>query len=394
MKTATSTPPATTTRAQAIESALATAIEQIATKRTRFSTLFPGDTTVGGHYQAHRQAGFPDGSNVGWTTGFWTGLLWMAFELTGRSEFADTARAQLPSYAIRLDRRDDVDHHDLGFLYTPSCVTAWRIEQTAQWRDTAVRAADTLMQRYLPSAGVIQAWGNLNDPLERGRIIVDCLLNLPLLHWASEVTGKTHYRAAACAHAQRSRDYLIRPDDSTFHTFHFDPQTGIPLHGSTAQGHADTSCWARGQAWAIYGFAINHRYAPELGLLDTACRVANYFLSHLPADGVAYWDLVFSEGSGEPLDSSASAIAVCGLLEIANLLPAGDAQTRYREAALHILDGLIARCSGIAPATDGLLLHGVYSKPHGRGVDEANLWGDYFFLEALARVSSHWRPHW
>jgi unsaturated chondroitin disaccharide hydrolase len=160
--------------------------------------------------------------------------------------------------------------------------------------------------------------------------------------------------------------------------------TGQPLRGETEQGSADDSCWARGQAWGIYGFALNHRYTGDPTLLDAARRCADRFLSHLPADGVAYWDLEFGDGSGEERDSSAAAIAVCGLFELGG--------ERYRSAALRILGSLI---DGYAATESALLRHGVYDKPKGIGVDEGTLWGDYFYLEALTRVTRpDWKDHW
>ncbi|OFA03291.1 glycoside hydrolase family 88 protein [Duganella sp. HH101] len=381
-------------QAMDLEAALQAALTQLSANLPRYTMLFPDDTSHANHYEPRRFEHYADGANTGWTTGFWTGMLWMAHELSGKAEFREAALAQLPSYGERLAKRINIDHHDLGFLYMPSCVAAYRITGDEGARKMALDAADHLMQRYLPKAGIIQAWGDLSDPQQRGRIIIDCLMNLPLLHWAGGKERRSSYKAAAMTHALRSRDYLVRSDDSSFHTFHFDPQTGAPLRGSTAQGWSDDSCWARGQAWGIYGFALNHRYAPHLGLLQVAMRQADYFLRRLPANGIAYWDLAFDERSGEPWDSSASAIAVCGLLELSDQLEEGEPRRRYRAAALHILDGLVRLCAAQPGDSNALLLHGVYSKPHGHGVDEANLWGDFFYLEALSRVARGMAGYW
>ncbi|MES2263004.1 MAG: glycoside hydrolase family 88 protein [Pseudomonadota bacterium] len=377
-----------------LDAALADALARISANLPDFSASFPDDTTRANRYRLRVFAGLADGANSGWTTGFWTGMLWLSYELSDDATFRAAAHAQLDSYAQRLVHRIQIDHHDLGFLFTPSCVAAWRIVADADARAVALRAADCLLQRYLPRAGIIQAWGDLNDPAQRGRMIIDCLMNLPLLHWASEASGEARYRDAALSHLLRSRAYLVRPDDSSYHTYHFDPVSGQPLRGSTAQGLSDDSCWARGQAWGIYGFALNYRYVPDQGLLDVAMRQADYFLSHLPPNGVAYWDLAFNEGSPEPWDSSASAIAACGLLELAGHLHDEAAAARYRAAALHMVRGLVRYCAARGADSNALLLHGVYSKPHGEGVDEANLWGDYFYLEALARLTRGLRGYW
>jgi unsaturated chondroitin disaccharide hydrolase len=236
----------------------------------------------------------------------------------------------------------------------------------------------------------------MDDPQECGRVIADSLMNLPLLYWAAQTTGKTHYRDAAERHAGRIRDYLVRPDGSTFHTFFFDPETGRPLHGKTDQGVADDSSWARGQAWSIYGFVLSYAYACDRSFLNAACRVADYFLAHLPADGVAYWDLVFSDGSEEERDSSAAAIGVCGLLELARTLGKNAGGDRFASSAKNTLLSLCRNYSKPEdPNSNALLTQGVYSKPHGKGINESNLWGDYFYLEALMRVTRpDWIPYW
>ncbi|MEJ2148683.1 MAG: glycoside hydrolase family 88 protein, partial [Chloroflexota bacterium] len=188
-------------------------------------------------------------------------------------------------------------------------------------------------------------------------------------------------------HATQLRDHVVRPDSTTYHIFYWDAETGEPLRGSTVQGYADTSCWARGQAWAIYGFTLSYRYTGDEKFLHTAERCADYFLDHLPADYVAYWDLVFEDGSDEERDSSAAAIAACGLQELSNRLPDGERKQCYQSAAETILTSLAryyTPSDGIE--SNALLLHGVYDKPKAVGVDEGTLWGDYFYLEALARA--------
>lgn len=372
------------------------ACDQVGRCLAQLGDHFPGDTSEANCLRPSRWPDAPPGTNGSWTAGFWTGLLWMAHELSDEPRFAAAARAQLPGYADRLEKRYVVDHHDLGFLFMPSCIAAQRSGEDAT--DTALQAAQLLMTRYLPKAGVIQAWGRLDEPLQRGRIIIDCLLNLPLLHWASVHSGDARFRDAALSHALRSQQHLVRGDDTSFHTFHFDPETGAPLHGTTAQGASHDSCWARGQAWGLYGFALNHRWAPGHGFLATAERLAQRFLDGLPAHGVACWDLSLAADPDEPWDSSASAIAASGLIEIAELLQAeghADRAAFYLQQADRLLAGLLQHCAGWrTPGSNALLLHSVYSKPEGLGVDEACLWGDFFFLEALARRARGWAPFW
>jgi unsaturated chondroitin disaccharide hydrolase len=251
------------------------------------------------------------------------------------------------------------------------------------------------MERWQPRAGIIQAWGDLDDPEQSGRMIIDCNLNLPLLYWASEHSGDPTFREAADRHIAAAARHIVRADGSTYHTFFFDVNDGSPRHGKTHQGFADDSCWARGQAWGISGFPLVYRYNGDTRLLALSQVVANYFLNRLPADGIAYWDLVFTEGP-EERDSSAAAIAACGLLELARNLPLLDpAQAHYEQAALGMVQELSAHyLDRDAAPGGGLLKHAVYHKPHRIGIDESCIWGDYFYFEALVRLSRTWQPYW
>ncbi|MBX6356279.1 MAG: glycoside hydrolase family 88 protein [Micromonosporaceae bacterium] len=379
--------------AEAMEAAVAAALRTVDANMAMFGDRYPGDTTVHNRYALRPPAaGQPEGANVGWTTSFWPGMLWLAYELTGDDAYRRSAAAHVRSFADRIERRIDVDTHDLGFLYTLSCVTPWRLTGDRRARRAALSAADHLLSRVLQPAGIIQAWGDLDDPQQRGRTIIDSLMNTPLLFWASETSGDPRYAATARRHVAQLRDHILRPDGTTFHTFYWDAETGQPLRGATEQGTADDSCWARGQAWGIYGFSLNHRYTQDPSLLRAAERCADYFLAHLPADQVAYWDLEFGDGSGEERDSSAAAIAASGLVDLAEQLPAGRRREHYLAAARAILASLIDGYSTAAhPESNALILHGVYDKPKGLGVDEGTLWGDYFYLEALTRAV---RPKW
>lgn len=352
-----------------------------------FGASYPAPASVGQVY--------PIIGNTEWTTSFWPGMLWLAWECSGDAVFHAAAEACIPDFRARLDRRVATETHDLGFLYTLSCVAPWRLWGNVYAWDTALKAADLLMIRFYEKAGVIQAWGNLNDPEQRGRIIIDCALNLPLLFWAAEETGNPYYREAAARHIESANRHLIRDDWSTYHTFYFDIENGAPLHGATRQGYSDTSCWSRGQAWGIYGNALCYRYTRNPELLEYSRGLARYFLNRLPDDLVAYWDLIFA-GGDEERDSSAAAVTVCGLLELSRSLPPVDPDHRlFENAALHIAASLARSYTTVnEPESNGILLHGVYSKPDGAGVDECTVFGDYFYTEALARILRDWRPYW
>jgi unsaturated chondroitin disaccharide hydrolase len=388
------TPGATATT---VDLATAAALATVRRNSTTFGAGYPDDTTTDGRYLPRPAAGgFPLGGNRGWTTSFFNGMEWLAWEVTGDETFRDAALDHSADFSRRVRAGEDLDTHDLGFLYTLSTVAAWRLTGDTDGRDAALLAADHLMLRLLEPAGIIQAWGDLSDPNQRGRTIVDSLMNMPLLTWAGEQTGDPRYADAVRRHTAQLREHIVRADDSTFHTFYWDVETGEALRGATEQGAFDDSCWARGQAWGIYGFALNYRATGDPLLLDAAWRCADYFLAHLPADSVPFWDLVYVDGSDAPRDSSSAAIAVCGLLELAELEGTGERAERAAAAAHTMLASLIDNYTPERPEDcDALLLHGVYDLPKNNGVDEGTLWGDYFYLEALTRVALPGRkPFW
>ncbi len=370
-----------------LEQAIRGALRAIDRNLPRFTERFPAPASVHNVYPAM--------DNVEWTSSFWTGMLWLAYELTGAETYRRAAEVQLESYYRRVAERSHTDTHDLGFLYSLSCIAAYKLTRNLTARQSALAAAELLAERYFPKAGIIQAWGDLSDPAQRGRMIIDCLMNLPLLYWAAGQSGDSRVHELAYTHAKQAARYIVRQDASTFHTYYMDAETGAPLAGDTHQGYSDDSCWARGQAWGIYGFALSYRYTGDRIFLELARCLAHYFLNRLPADGVPYWDLIFSDGL-EERDSSAAAIAVCGLLELAKLLPTDDpGRDLYRKAALTILDSLATNYTAADdPSVDGLLLHAVYHKSSGKGVDECCIWGDYFYLEALARLRKDWALYW
>ncbi len=352
-----------------------------------FGDKFPAETCEKGRYKLTE--------NVEWTTSFWTGQLWLAWELSGREEFRLAAEKQVRSFGHRITHRIDTDTHDLGFLYTLSCVSAWRLTGNRDARCFALHAAEALLERYSPTAQIIQAWGDLNDPDQHGRMIIDCNMNLPLLYWASEQTGDPRFAAAAQAHAHQAAKYIIRPDASTYHTYYMDTVSGEPRYGNTHQGYANDSCWSRGQAWGIYGFLLTYHYTGESEFVEISRRLAHYFLNRLPEDDVCHWDLALL-GTDQYRDSSAAAIAVCGLLELLETLPVLDPERAYyEEMALRILSSLTQNyLAGDEDQTDGLLKHSVYHLSGGKGIDECCSWGDYFYLEALVRATRVWKMYW
>ena len=333
--------------------------------------------------------------NIEWTDGFWTGLLWLCYEYTGDDAFKNLALKNVDSFLNRVEKRIELDHHDLGFLYSLSCVAGYKLTGSAEGRKAGLLAADKLMERFQEKGGFIQAWGELGAR-DNYRLIIDCLLNIPLLHWAFLETGNPVYRNAAVRHYEAACNNVIRDDASAYHTFYFDPGTGEPLKGVTRQGYSDDSAWARGQAWGIYGIPLNYRYVKDDSAFNLFKGMTNYFLNRLPEDEVCYWDLIFTDGSNQSRDSSAAAIGVCGIHEMLKYLPEVESdKNTYRHAMHCILRSLIERYTApeIKPGNP-VLLHGVYSWHSGKGVDEGNIWGDYYYMEALMRFYKDWNLYW
>jgi unsaturated chondroitin disaccharide hydrolase len=370
-----------------IDHAIAAALAAVGRNLDHFGVQFPMPSSTGGIYPAM--------DNTEWTNGFWTGMLWLSYELSGQQRFRQAADIHVAGFDLRQRERIATNHHDLGFLYSLSCVAGYKLTGSEQAGNAALGAARLLLERYHANAGIIQAWGDLNDPAQRGRMIIDCNLNLPLLYWASGVSGDTRFRDAANRHIEQAARHIVRADGSTYHTFFFDAGSGQPREGKTHQGYSDDSCWARGQAWGIAGFPLAVRHNGDTRLLELSKVLANYYLNRLPPDGVCYWDLIFTDGP-EERDSSAAAVAACGLLELASRLPLLDPlRAEYERAAAGMVMTLSEQYfnhGGAAGA--GLLRHAVYHKPNRIGVDESCIWGDYFYLEALTRLTRIWEPYW
>ncbi|MDM0460809.1 glycoside hydrolase family 88 protein [Clostridium perfringens] len=374
------------TRAE-VKNAIDLVIKQIDANMEYFKDKFPSSATKNNEYGIIE--------NIEWTDGFWTGLLWLAYEYTGDEKYRELADKNVASFKKRVEKDIELDHHDLGFLYSLATVSGYKLTGSEDAREASIKAANKLISRYQEKGEFIQAWGELGSK-DHYRFIIDCLLNIPLLYWASDETGDAKYRNIANKHFVTSCNNVIRDDASAFHTFYMDNETGKPLRGVTRQGYSDDSAWARGQAWGVYGIPLNYRYTRNESCFNLYEGMTNYFLNRLPKDNVCYWDLIFNDGDDHSKDSSAAAIAVCGMHEMNKYLPEVDENKEVYKYAMHnILRSLIENYMNpeIEPGKP-VLLHGVYSWHSGKGVDEGNIWGDYFFLEALIRFYKDWNLYW
>lgn len=374
-----------------IHAALALACAQVLENLAVFTDKFPKAYSEGGFYAPT--------DNVDWTTGFWTGEIWLAYEFTRDERLRRAGEKQIESFYRRIAEKIDVETHDLGFLYSPSCVAGYKLIKSQRGREAALMAATELLTRFHPKGEFIQAWGALNEP-GNYRLIIDCLLNLPLLYWASEETNDPKFREAAQKHIHTALSHVIRPDFSTWHTFFFDPETGEPDHGATCQGYRDGSAWARGQAWGIYGTAVGCHYTETPEYIPLFKGVTDYFLNHLPEDLIPFWDLEFGDGDDQPRDSSSASIAACGMLEMAKYMNPEDS-AYYTGIARRLVKSLAdSYAVKDRQTSNGLVLHSTYSNhsPYNTcnhyGVDACNIWGDYFYMEALTRLSKDWEMYW
>ncbi|MEU3852941.1 glycoside hydrolase family 88 protein [Streptomyces sp. NPDC029554] len=318
--------------------------------------------------------------NGDWVGGFWPGTLWMAWLHSGD----DTFRTQALASARKLaPRQYDTGTHDLGFLFYPSWVTAWRLTGDESWRAGALRAADSLIQRYNPRGRFIRAWGALGDPGNAGRVIVDTMMNLDLLAFASSQTGDGKYLDIAVEHARTTQRVFPRADGSTPHVYDFDPATGAPIGPNTVQGYSPASCWSRGQAWGLYGFTTMYRRTGDRAFLATARKLADFAVGALTPDHVPVWDYRAPQQPHDIKDASAGAITACGLLDLA----AATGRPAYREVALRMLTALAETClTRNSARAEAVVARCTRNRPAEDGVEISLPYADYYLLEGILRV--------
>ena len=322
----------------------------------------------------------PFDGNSWWTGGFWPGLMWQLYKATGEAVYRDEA---LRVEALLTDefRRFDLLNHDVGFMYLLSCGAHYRMTGDAQALSDTLHAATLLAGRFNP-AGFIRAWPGKD---RTGYAIIDCMMNLSLLYYASELTGDPRFGKIARIHADTTIREFLREDGSSCHIVIFDPETGKALARPAGQGYCEGSSWSRGQAWALYGFTLSAINTGEQRYLDVARRCAGYFISHIREDGLTDSDFC-QPADEERIDNIAGACAACGLLELANLV-GGEEGEGYRAAAMRLLRALNELCADWSDESTGILQKCTASyHDDGAGRHVNILYGDYFFVEALCKL--------
>lgn len=337
-----------------------------------------------------------------WTPGFFAGSLWYTYAYTKDNEL----KAAATRWTEKLEPlKYFTQHHDLGFMMYCSYGNAYKLTGKASYKDILVQSARSLSTRFNPVTGCIKSWNTFNSWHSKAYnfpVIIDNMMNLELLFFASRATGDTSFRHVAVTHALTTMKNQIRPDYSSYHVVCYDTVTGRVLARETAQGYADNSTWSRGQAWGIYGFTVAYRETKDKRFLQTAQGMADWFLNSktLPADKVPYWD--FNAGQAgytpgvqshapkattKPRDASAAAITASALLELSRY--SGAKGKKYVAAAGQMLHSL-ASPAYRAPAGSNenfLLLHSVGSLAHGFEIDTPIIYADYYFVEALHRYN-------
>lgn len=314
-----------------------------------------------------------------WTNGFWPAVMWQMYMSTQDPLFHEEA-VRTEKLLDEALAQYDVLSHDVGFMWLIHSGVRFALEHQQESYDRTMRAAQHLACRFNPN-GFIRAW---NGTGQEGWAIIDCMMNLPLLYWASRQTGDPRFELIAMRHADTSMRAFVRADGSCNHIVVFDPLTGEMLDNPGGQGYASGSSWSRGQAWALYGFVLSYLCTGKQEYLETSKRVAHYFIANIPEDGIV--DCDFRQPAfPEVKDTAAGAIAASGLLELARCVPELEGQSYFR-AAVRMLYSMEKSCINWEEDDPGLLTKctSAYHDISGRHI--TMVYADYFFIEAIHKL--------
>lgn len=356
----------------------------------------PYTTTSNGNYDDRSDEsikwGFTDGLDW-WTNGFWGGTMWLLYQGTKDKKYAEYAQISEDKLVKTIENFYGI-HHDVGFMFHTTAGTNYRLTGNKNARKTNIHAANILAGRFNPAGNFIRAWNSHENeeydgwtPLEndvRGWPIIDCMMNLSLLYWASKETKDPRFHNIAVCHADTSMQHFVRDDGSVKHIFEFNPETGEPIKNYAGQGYSPNSAWSRGQAWALYGFIISYIHTDKQEYLDTAKRIAHYCISNLREDGLVPIDF---RQPAEPVweDSCGACIMASGLLEIARHVPELESEV-YRKAAVKILKAIYDLRTDWSENCDAIVQNcsSAYNDETGRHINM--VYADYFFIEAIYKL--------
>lgn len=322
-----------------------------------------------------------------WTGGFWTGLLWLYALQTKKAGDFETAK----NWALRLkDRVSDNKTHDQGFIYGPSCVTGYNLLGLEEFLPLIHAGSSNMIDLYNEKSGLILAWDESNY---QGIAIVDTIMNLPLMWVSDTLENDDSHKEIMRTVAENIAKYHIREDNTSSHVVKWDDNYNITQ--DTHQGASATSCWSRGQAWALYGFANMYRYTNNARYLDISINLAEYFYNNLNKDMLPAWDFIYKDSSENPIDAAASSIASSGMLLIAQLKRLNNEMKEYdmwTKRAKDVLDALIVNCMYDDLSQYGIIKKVTVDYPRKSGVGESSMYGDYYFMEALYRLQNSDNP--
>lgn len=342
-------------------------------------TMMPRNIMADEHHWNCRKA-----TKEEWCAGFWPGVLWYDYEYTQDKHILEEAKkftnsleflSQIPAY-----------DHDLGFLVFCSYGNGYRLTKDPAYKKVILDTADSLATLFNPVVGTMLSWPREVEPRNwPHNTIMDNMINLEMLFWAAKNGGNPYLYDVAVSHADKTMKCQFRPDYTSYHVAVYDTITGNLIKGVTHQGYADSTMWARGQAWAIYGYTVVYRETKDPKYLDFAQKVTDVYLERLPEDKVPYWDFSASGIPDAPRDASAAAVVASALLELSTYLPNGTGK-RYKDAAIEMLASLNSDSYQSGKSKPSFLLHSVGHWPAHSEIDASIIYADYYYIEALLRL--------
>lgn len=319
-----------------------------------------------------------------WCAGFWPGVLWYDYEYTQDKQIQEEAEKFTSSLEF-LSKIPAFDH-DLGFLVFCSYGNGYRLTKNPAYKQVILDTADTLATLFNPVVGTILSWPREVEPRNwPHNTIMDNMINLEMLFWAAKNGGNPYLYDVAVSHADKTMKCHFRPDYTSYHVAVYDTITGNLIKGVTHQGYADNTMWARGQAWAIYGYTVVYRETKDPKYLEFVQKVTDVYLERLPDDKVPYWDFDDPSIPNAPRDASAAAVVASALLELSTYLPNGTGK-RYRDAATDMLVSLSSENYQSGKSKPSFLLHSTGHWPNHSEIDASIIYADYYYIEALLRL--------
>ena len=319
-----------------------------------------------------------------WCAGFWPGVLWYDYEYTKDKQVLE--EAENFTHSLKFLSHIPAYDHDLGFLVFCSYGNGYRLTKNPAYKQVILDTADTLAPLFNPIVGTILSWPREVEPRNwPHNTIMDNTINLEMLFWAAKNGGNPYLYDIAVSHADKTMKSQFRPDYTSYHVAVYDTITGNLIKGVTHQGYADSTMWARGQAWAIYGYTVVYRETKDPKYLDFAQKVTDVYLDRLPEDKVPYWDFDDPSIPNAPRDASAGAVVASALLELSTYLPNGTGK-RYKDAAIEMLTSLSSDSYQSGESKPSFLLHSVGHWPNHSEIDASIIYADYYYIEALLRL--------